>query len=213
MLIVGLTGGIGAGKSTAARLFAGLGAEVIDVDRLRREVLEPGGRAYEAVRRAFGPQISAPDGTIDRAALGAIVFSDPAALDRLTAISHPAINAELARRIESLAAGPSGGPPILILDMAVLVESELGRADETHRYRAVVTVEAPDEVRVRRAVARGMAEHDVRNRMAAQTSSDRRRAAADVVIDNDGTEADLAAAVGRCWDGLLARAADTAGQG
>ena len=190
MLVVGLTGGIGAGKSTAAQRFAALGATLVDVDALGHLVLQPGGKAHDAVLEAFG--------TVDRRELGPIVFADPAQLERLTAISHPAINAELAE----LLAGLDGTADVVVLDMAILAESDLGRLGPPHGYTVVVTVEAPTELRVQRAVARGMAEDDVRRRLASQASEDERRAMADHVIVNDGDEAALHAQVDDVWDAL-----------
>jgi dephospho-CoA kinase len=190
VLIVGLTGGIGAGKSTAASRFASLGATLVDVDALGHVVLQPGGKAHDAVLEAFG--------TVDRRELGPIVFADPAQLDRLTAISHPAINAELVEVLDSL----SPAPDVVVLDMAILAESNLGRVDPAHSYSVVVTVEAPIELRVARAVARGMAEDDVRRRLAAQASEEQRRALADHVIVNDGDEAALHRQVDAVWSAL-----------
>jgi len=184
MLVVGLTGGIGAGKSTVARLLAAKGAVVIDVDALGHVVLQPGGKAHDAVLDAFG--------TVDRRELGAIVFAEAAALARLTAISHPAINAEL---VEVLAGVDAD---VVVLDMAILAESNLGQGV----YEVVVTVEAPIELRVTRAVARGMTEVDVRRRLAAQASERERRQLAQHVLVNDGTEAHLAAQVAQCWAAL-----------
>jgi dephospho-CoA kinase len=186
VLIVGLTGGIGAGKSTVARLLSAKGATVIDVDQLGHVVLQPGGTAHDAVLDAFG--------TVDRRELGAIVFADPAALARLTAISHPAINAELVEVLADVDAD------VVVLDMAILAESNLGQGV----YEVVVTVEAPTELRVARAVARGMTETDVRRRLAAQASEAERRKLAQHVLVNDGTEADLAAQVDACWAALTA---------
>ena len=201
MLIVGLTGGIGAGKSTVARLLAERGADVIDVDALGRQVLEPGGRAQAGVAAAFGPGVLAADGSIDRAALAKVVFADAAALARLTAISHPAINEELVARLRAL---PPGA--IAVLDMAVLAESELGRVDDPYRYTFVVIVEAPRELREERAVARGSDRDDVRRRMAQQATDEQRRALADVVITNDGTPAQLTERVDALWAQLRSRA-------
>ena len=184
MLVIGLTGGIGAGKSTVAGMLAAKGAAVIDVDRLGHVVLEPGGKAHDAVLEAFG--------TVDRRELGAIVFADPAALARLTAISHPAINAELADVLAGI------DSDVVVLDMAILAEGDLGRGV----YEVVVTVEAPMELRVARATARGMNEVDVRRRIAAQASEAERRELAQHVLVNDGTEAELAALVDGCWASL-----------
>jgi dephospho-CoA kinase len=192
--IVGLTGGIGAGKSSVARLLEALGAVVIDVDAIGHAVLQPGGRAIDQVIAEFGSRVLDDEGRIDRPALGRIVFSDRDALARLTAISHPAINAELVDRLDAL---PRDS--VVVLDMAILVESNLGRADPDHSYGTVVTVEAPEETRVRRAVARGMAEDQVRVRIAAQATEAERRGVADVVIVNDGDEGELARAVEGAW--------------
>ncbi len=200
MLIVGLTGGIGAGKSSVARLLAERGAVVIDVDGVGREVLEPRGRAYDGVVAAFGPGILDAEGRVDRAALARVVFSDPSQLAILTAISHPAINAELAARLDALP-----GDAIVILDMAILAESNLGRGDPDHSYRFVVTVEAPLAVRVERAVRRGMEADEVRRRANAQASEDQRRALADTVIVNDSDLKAVSSQVDRLWKELEIR--------
>jgi dephospho-CoA kinase len=194
VFIVGLTGGIGAGKTAVAALFAERGAVVIDVDAIGREVLEPSGRAYGEVVAAFGPGILDAMGRIDRAALAGVVFADQTQLDILTGISHPAINAELVARLDALPAAS-----VVILDMAILVESDLGRSDPEHSYRFVITVEAPVEVRVERAVRRGMHPDEVRRRIHAQASEDQRRAVADAVVINDAGLAALAVQVDRIW--------------
>lgn len=198
VLIVGLTGGIGSGKSTVSGMLAERGAQVVDVDALGRLVIAPGGRAEAAVRAEFGSDVVDVDGHVDRAALARAVFGQPAQLARLTAISHPAINAELADRLDE-------SPPdaIVVLDMAILVESSLGRGDPAHSYTKVIVVEAPTEVRVQRAVARGMAEADVRARIASQASDQERRAAADAVVVNDGDMEVLSARVGDLWTTVL----------
>ena len=202
MLIVGLTGGIGSGKSTVARLFAERGAEVVDVDAVGRSVIAPGGGAEAAVVAEFGDEILAPDGTIDRRALGGVVFAHPEGLQRLEAISHPAINAELTALIGTF---PDGA--IVVYDMAILVESNLGRADPAHRYSHVVVVEAPLELRIERAVERGMSEADARARAAAQATDEQRRAVADVVVRNDGDLATLEAEVDDAWSTITSWAA------
>lgn len=198
MRIVGLTGGMGAGKSTVAAMLAGRGAAVIDVDALGREVLEPGGEAYTAVVARFGPVVVAGDGRIDRAALAGVVFDNPATLADLQAISHPAINRVLDRLLDGVEAG------VVVLDMAILVESHLGRDLPSGRgYDTVVVVEAPLEVRVARLVsARGVDEADARARIAAQASDEARRAVADHVIVNDGDLAALEAQVDALWRDL-----------
>lgn len=194
MLVIGLTGGIGSGKSTVAALLAEHGAEVIDVDALGREVIAPGGRAEAGVIAAFGPAVVGTAGHVDRAALAGLVFGRPDALARLTAISHPAINDEIAARLDTMPADA-----VVVLDMAILVESNLGRGDPRHSYHRVVVVEAPLDVRIARAVARGMAEADVRARVAAQATDDERRAVADAVVVNDGDLALLAGRVDELW--------------
>jgi dephospho-CoA kinase len=198
VLIVGLTGGIGAGKSTVARRLAGRGALIIDVDELGRRVLAQGGRAEARVAEAFGPAVLSDEGSIDRAALAKRVFSDGEALARLTSISHPAINEELVQELRGL-------PPasIVVLDMAILAESILGQVEERYRYRYVVTVEADPSRREDRAVARGSDRDDVRRRMAHQADEATRRNLADMVITNDGSTEDLAAQVEQLWGRLL----------
>ena len=199
MLVIGLTGGIGSGKSTVATLLAERGATVIDVDALGREVIAPGGRAEGQVVVEFGPEITDAEGHIDRAGLARVVFGQPEALTRLTAISHPAINAELADRLDAVRGDECSAESVVVLDMAVLVESNLGRGDPEHSYTKVVVVEAPPDLRVRRAVARGMEADDVRARIASQATDDERRAVADAVITNDGDLATLAERVDELW--------------
>jgi dephospho-CoA kinase len=194
MLIIGLTGGIGSGKSTVASMLGDRGATVIDVDALGRVVIAPGGRAEAAVIAEFGDGIADADGHIDRAALARAVFGRPEELARLTEISHPAINAEMAARLDELSAGS-----IVVLDMAILVESNLGRGDPAHSYSRVVVVEAPEALRIERAVQRGMAEADVRARISSQATDEQRRAVADAVIANDGDIDELVARVDALW--------------
>ena len=188
MKVVGLCGGIGAGKSTVARLLAERGAVVVDVDALGRSVL-----AFDEVRHAvvaeFGDGVLDAGGGIDRAALAREVFSCEGRLTDLEAISHPAIDREIARHLEALASDP---PDLVVLDMAVLVESDLGKLSGGRGYTEVVVVEAHADVRLERLVARGMAADDARARMAAQATDAERRAVADHVLVNDGDEADLA---------------------
>jgi len=198
MLIVGLTGGIGSGKSTVARLLRDRGAVVIDMDAVGRDVIAPGGRAVAGVLDAFGSEVADESGNVDRPSLARVVFGRPEALARLTAISHPAINAELADRLDALPAGA-----IVVLDMAILVESNLGRGDPAHSYSRVIVVEAPLELRVSRAVERGMAEADVRARVAAQATDAERRAVADVVVANDADLETLAIRVDDVWTEML----------
>jgi dephospho-CoA kinase len=204
VLVVGLTGGIGSGKSTVARLLADKGAVVIDADRLAREVVEPGTEAYRRVVERFGPGVVTPDGTLDRPALARIVFADPEARRDLERITHPAIGARMAERMAEL----SGTDAVVVLDVPLLVES--GRTD----VAGVIVVDCPEEVAVERLVAqRGMDPVDARRRMAAQASREERLARADFVIDNSGSPEELRAQVERAWawiEGLRAGRVETA---
>ena len=191
MLLVGLTGGIGSGKSTVARALADRGAVVIDADVLAREVVEPGTPGLEAVVARFGTGVLTADGHLDRAALAGLVFDDEVARADLNGIVHPLVAAESQRRV---AAAPSGS--VVVMDVPLLVEAARGG------YDLVVVVEAPPDVRVDRLVARGMDREDVRRRMAAQASDADRRAVADVVLDNSGSEADLLRQVEDLWADL-----------
>lgn len=194
MLRVGLTGGIGSGKSTVARRLRELGAVVADADALAREVVTPGEPALVDIRERFGPQVIAADGSLDRAALGAIVFADEAARRDLEAITHPRIGERTAQIADAV---PPGG--VFVHDVPLLVEGAMGAA-----YHLVLVVGADVETRVRRLVEhRGMPEEDARSRIAAQVSDDRRRAAADVWIDNTGTPEETLAHVDRLWEGRL----------
>lgn len=178
MLMVGLTGGIGAGKSTVAGRLRELGATIIDADRLAREVVEPGTPGLKAVAEAFGPQVLLPDGTLDRPGLGRIVFGDPEKLARLNAIVHPLIGERSRALIE--AAAPDA---VLVHDVPLLVENHLEGG-----YRLVIVVYAPESERVRRLVQdRGMSEADALARVRAQAGDEERRAVADIWIDNSGT--------------------------
>ena len=200
MLVVGLTGGIGAGKSTAAARFAELGAVIVDVDAVGRQVLAPGGRAEQGVIEAFGPEIVDDHGFIDRAKVAAEVFGRPDRLAALEAISHPAINAELDTQLHDLA--ERGDVQVVVLDMAVLTESRLGQLESGRGYTQVVVVEAPEEARLPRLLGRGLTEEQAQARMASQATDEQRRALADYVIVNDRTPEDLAAAVDEVWADL-----------
>lgn len=197
MRLVGLTGGIGSGKSAVSSLLAGHGAAIVDADEIAREVVAPGGPAYEPLVARFGPGIVAADGTIDRPALAAAAFGDRAALADLNAITHPAIGAVMAERLAALAARGD-------VDVAVAVIPLLG-----HRHvdglglRTVVVVDSPPEVAVERLVRhRGMREEDARARLAAQISRQDRLALADYVVDNSGTLEELGERVAALWDWL-----------
>ncbi|MEV8228037.1 dephospho-CoA kinase [Streptomyces sp. NPDC079167] len=198
MLKVGLTGGIGAGKSEVSRLLARYGAVLIDADRIAREVVEPGTPGLTAVVEAFGPGILAPDGSLDRPALGSIVFADPARLATLNAIVHPLVGARSAEL--ERAAGPGA---VVVHDVPLLTENGLAPL-----YDLVVVVDAAPGTQLDRLVRlRGMTESDARARMAAQATREERLAVADIVIDNDGPLEDLEPQVRGVWSELTARAA------
>lgn len=198
MLRVGLTGGIGSGKSTVSSLLAQHGAVVIDYDRLARDVVEPGSPALDLIAERFGAGVIAADGSLDRPALGALVFADPEALSDLNGITHPAIRS-LGHDRES-AAGPDA---VVVHDNPLLVEMGAAAACDV-----VVVVDVPVEVQVRRLTTlRGMTEADARARIAAQASREERTGAADLVIDNTGPQDELASIVGGLWDELVSRAA------
>jgi len=196
VLRVGLTGGIGSGKSEVARRLAALGALVIDADRLARDVVEPGTEGFAAVVEGFGDEVVGLDGRLDRAALAARVFGDPEQLARLNRIVHPLV---AARAAELVAAVPPDS--VVVHDVPLLVENGL-EAD----YDVVVVVDAPDDLRLRRVVARGLTEADARARMAAQASREARLAAADIVVENDGDLAALDTRVAELWARLEAAA-------
>lgn len=190
MLRVGLTGGIGSGKSTVSALMASLGAVVVDADAVAREVLEPGTPALTAVFDRFGSAVLRTDGSLDRPALGRVVFGDAAALRDLEAMTHPAIWARTAQLVHD--AGPDA---VIVHDMPLLVEKGLS-AD----YHLVVVVGAAQELRVGRLVRlRGMTEADARARIAAQAGDDARHSAADVWLDNEASTESLRAVVLRLW--------------
>lgn len=190
MLQLGLTGGIGSGKSTVSERLESYGAVIVDADRIVRELQEPGQPVFEAMVDAFGDGIVAADGTLDRAAVAALVFDDADALATLNGIVHPAVGAEMLRRIQDLA----DTDRVVILDIPLLVES--GRDD----LAAIIVVDVDPEIAVRRLVEfRGFSEDDARSRMARQASREDRLAKADVVIDNSGDLASLYAQVDGLW--------------
>lgn len=190
MLRIGLTGGIGAGKSTVAGRLRELGATIVDADLLAREVVEPGTPGLAAVIEAFGSGVLLDDGRLDRPALGRIVFADDEQRLRLNAILHPLI-AERSGRLIAEAADDS----VLVHDIPLLVESGAGGA-----FDLVMIVHAPEQERLRRLVEdRGMSEHDARARIKAQAGDEERRAAADVWIDNSGSRESTLAQVDAAW--------------
>ncbi|HEY1633599.1 MAG TPA: dephospho-CoA kinase [Acidimicrobiales bacterium] len=215
MLVVGLTGGIGSGKSTVSALLEERGAVIVDADRIAREVVAPGGPAYQPVVDRFGPGVVTADGAIDRPALAAVVFADPSARADLEAITHPVVGATMAERLTAQA----GTDRLVVLDVPLLVEggrrrsggeasggessggpSSGGGRSLPHGVAAVVVVDAPPEVAVSRLVRdRGMKPAEVEARMAAQATREDRLALADVVIDNSGSTEDLVQEVDRAW--------------
>lgn len=189
---VGLTGGIGAGKSVVASRLAGHGAVVVDHDVLAREVVAPGTPGLAEVAETFGSAVVARDGTLDRAALGRLVFADRAALATLNAIIHPLVR-EAARRAEAEAV--DAGEQVVVHDIPLLVETgQAGHFDE------LLVVDAPPDLRVRRLVeTRGLTEADAWARLAAQADDEARLEAADVVLDGSGTVAELEDQVDAVW--------------
>lgn len=195
MLTVGLTGGIGSGKSAVSRLLRDHGAVVVDADLVAREVVDVGSPGLAAVVDAFGREVLQPDGSLDRAALGRRVFSDPAALAQLNAITHPLI-AE--RTSELFRQAAEAGADIVVHDVALLVENGLSRS-----YDAVVVVAADPATQLDRLVRlRGMSQDDARARIAAQLPLEDKLAVATHVIHNDGALEDLAPQVERVWASL-----------
>lgn len=195
MILVGLTGGIGSGKSTVSALLAARGAVVVDADAIVRVVQSPGHPVFDAIVERFGEEVRGPDGGLDRQALADRVFGDDEALAALNALVHPAVGEEIARRLEVEAATDH----VVVLDVPLLVES--GRDD----MAALVVVDVDPEVAVERLVAhRGMRADDVRARMARQASRQDRLARADVVLDNSGDRAALEAQVDALWPRLEA---------
>lgn len=192
---VGLTGGIGSGKSTVARIFEAHGAVVIDADAIARELVEPGEPALAALVAEFGPRILREDGTLNRGELASLAFSDAQATVRLNSIMHPLIREESERR---LAEASSEGIQTVVYDMPLLVET--GQRDLVD---IVVVVDVPEDLQVERAVAlRGLDEQDVRRRIEAQASREERLAIADIVIDNSGSLDDTQGQVERVWQAL-----------
>jgi len=198
MLLVGLTGGIGAGKSTVAAMLEARGAVVFDADRFARDAIDPGTPGYLQVVEAFGPGILTEEGDVDRQALGAMVFDDPEARRRLEAIVHP----EVARRLAEALDPYRQTDRIVVYSVPLLVEAGLATA-----FDVVVVVEAAEDVRVARlASARAMTEVAARARIRVQASEDERKGAANLIVENDGTLEELEGNVARLWDALQARA-------
>jgi dephospho-CoA kinase len=207
MLRIGLTGGIAAGKSVAARRLGELGAVVVDHDVLAREAVAPGSVGLERVVEAFGDGVLLADGSLDRPALAAVVFGDDAARRRLEGIVHPEVRRLSAEReAAAVAADPRA---VVVHDIPLLVET-----GQTGRFGLLVVVHAPAALRTRRlAASRGLSPQEARARVAAQASDEERLAVADVVLDGTGTDADLRAQVDALWERVAAEVAAEAGAG
>jgi dephospho-CoA kinase len=190
VLTIGLTGGIGSGKSTVSARLALLGAVVVDADRIAREVVEPGTDGLAEVVEAFGPEVLGPDGALDRAALGRIVFSDDERRRALEKIIHPRV------RERTVAIASAAAPDaVMVNDIPLLVETGAAAS-----YDLVIVVLAREETRIARLrVSRGMSDEEVRTRIAAQATDEQRREVADIVIENDGSREELLAEVDRIW--------------
>jgi dephospho-CoA kinase len=190
MLLIGLTGGIGSGKSAVATRLAELGAIVIDADAIAREVVEPGNDGLVEVVAEFGPDVLTATGELDRAALGRLVFADPQRRQALERIIHPRVRA---RSAEIVSTAPDDA--VVVNDIPLLVET-----GQAKNFPLVIVVLAAEDVRVARLVRdRGMTEDDARARIAAQATDEQRREVADIVIVNDGTLDDLRVAVDAAW--------------
>ena len=203
MLLVGLTGGIGSGKSEVSKRLAALGAVIVDADKVAREVVEPGTPGLRDVVAAFGTDVLRPDGSLDREGLGRIVFGDPQKLAQLNAIVHPLVG----ERIAAIMAEVERDHPdaVVVYDVPLLVENNL-----QGRYDVVVVVAASPETQLARLVEqRGMPAEDARARIAAQAPLEAKVAVADYVIDNDGDLAALDASVEKVWRDLVERVGRT----
>ncbi len=201
MLRVGLTGGIGAGKSAVSARLAGLGAVVIDADRAARDVVEPGTPGLARIVEAFGPGVIREDGSLDRPKLGEIVFGDAARLATLNGILHPLIRVHIqAAEAQAIAAG--GDDLVLVHDVPLLAEGGRGA-----QFEEVIVVDVPQEVQLERLVRfRGMTPEQAAARMSAQATREQRLAIATIVIDNSGTLASLRTRVTEVWEQLHSRA-------
>jgi dephospho-CoA kinase len=196
VLVIGLTGGIGSGKSTVSAMLAAKGAVVVDADAIVRDLQRPGTPVFAATVERFGPGIVAADGTLDRERLADLVFDDPDELADLSAIVHPAVGAEIARRMQELAETDR----VVVLDVPLMVESR-----NAYPVAGLLVVDVDPEVALRRVVEqRGMRAEDVRARMARQATRQQRLARADRVIDNNGTLDDLSTQVDDAWAWITA---------
>jgi dephospho-CoA kinase len=203
-LRVGLTGGVASGKSTVASALGAEGAAIIDADVLAREVVRPGGPAYEDVITAFGPSVVGPDGALDRPALAARIFSDPSARQRLNALTHPHIRHRMAE--EAARRTAEARTAVIVFDIPLLLDTTDGR---DLNLDGIIVVYADEATRVRRLMARnGLSEEEARRRLAAQVPLEDKKARATWVIDNSGAPAETQAQVKRLWQTLTARGQD-----
>lgn len=202
MYLIGLTGGIASGKSAVANRLAEHGAVRIDADQLARDVVEPGTPALAEIERRFGSGVLLPDGSLNRPALGAIIFSDDQARLDLNAITHPAVG-RLGKQLIA-EAGKKDPSAIVVYDVPLLLEAS--KQPDYYKFDLVVVVEADAETRVRRMVElRGMTEQEARGRVASQSTDEERRAIADVVIDSNGTLDDTLRQADELWHEVSAR--------
>ena len=198
MFLVGLTGGIGSGKSTVAADLESRGAAVIDADGIAREIVEPGGRAYDAMVERFGSGVLQPDGRLDRQKVADIVFNDPDALAAINEITHPAIGAVMTERMVEAAKSHD----IVVVDIPLMTIATKARMN----FDAVVVVDAPEDVAVERLMdQRGFSADDARARIAAQISREERKALADFVVDNSGDRSALSVQLDALWTWLTDR--------
>lgn len=202
MVTIGLTGGIGSGKSTVAKMLVELGAVLVDADAISRQLMEPGSPVLDAVVAEFGAGILDAEGRLNRQALAGVVFADDSARERLNGIVHPAVRAESARQMEQAQAQP-GFSGVVVEDIPLLAET-----GQAHRFDAVIVVETQLAVRLERLIqVRSMSEEDARARIAAQATDEERRAIATWTVDNSGSLEETRTQVERIWEKIGAWAA------
>lgn len=214
MLEFGLTGGIGSGKSTVSRLLADRGAVIIDADAIVHHLQRPGELVFDAMVAQWGSTIVREDGTLDRAAVASIVFSDSAELDRLNGIVHPAVAGETTRQLAALDEADDGDTSIVIHDIPLLIwpGGELLTSRDHTAWVGIVVVDTPEDAAVDRIMAdRGMEREEIQSRMAAQATRQDRRSVADFIIDNSGDFEALSVEVDRCWTWMNGRGLDKTG--
>ena len=197
VMLIGLTGGIGAGKSTVAQLFEERGVPIVDADAIARDVVKPGEPALAELVEHFGDSILGADGELNRGKLAEVAFADAESHEALNAIMHPAISAETAKRIDAL----RGDHSVIVHDVPLLVEAGLAG-----NYDLTVLVDTPAEVRLQRLTElRGMDSEDAKKRIAAQATDEQRRAACDVALDNSGDIEHLRAQFEQMWERFISR--------